>query len=254
MIYSSQIVIPPLCPIQFSEPKEVEFYPYQKHYVGKLNVASDFMIMIDSVLYASANAITMIAFNVKTLRTIKTYTLTKHELSTGIYYAKCSLSGLTSTNQEIIMFSINIDDEVLADSLYYVIPKYTKNLKTIGYSNSENDWNTVFGDFRIDVECGFNPNDLRAKGMKEDYQEQDMMNKVIYSQPYSTEILSIGGNQGIPNWLYEKLNAIFMCDEITINGESYSVAQGADLEKIDQTYDGLARYKIELQKENNYAQ
>lgn len=254
MIYSANITIPALCPIQFREPAETVLYPMSQYYAGKFNASTDFMFLINSTLFADSALLTLAVVNTAG-KVIKTYSITKYTLSTGNYYAKCAIALSDFNSHELITFKLYSGSTLLATSvLYESKPRYVKHLAKIEYTNSENDWNTVFGNFAIYVEAGFHPNDFKAEGMKEDFQDQEITNQVIYSQPYETETLSIGGHQGIPNWLYLKINAILLCDGVKVNGETYSQAQGAKLEKIDQTYDGLGRYKIELQKENTYAQ
>ena len=253
MIHSSDIVIPILCPLQFSSPSELEFYPYQQLYVGKLAAPTEMMVLISGALNSGGD-ITLRAFNIYgALR--KTYLFEKQVLSSGQYYAKGYLTPADFNTGEILTFKLFGGDTLLADSVYYEAnPRYTKDLKTITFSNSINDWNTVFGVFSITVECGFNPNDFKAKGAKEDFQDQNYLNEIVFSQPYATEVLTVGGTQGIPNWLYEKINGILMCSSIDIVGVNYEVAAGATFDKIDQTYAGLARYGIELQKSDNFVQ
>lgn len=256
MIYDrNRVTIPTLCPIQFAEPTDSSYYPYQDSYIGKLNVDSTIMFLITQGDYVAQDECTLLMFNAKTKKLISITYMTKVQLSASYHYVTATLDGTLAANT-LVYFEIQYagDDSIARSLIYEAKPKYTKHLKTIGYTHSENDWNTVFGNYAISVECGFNPNDFKATADTENYQDQNVVNNIIYGQPYSTEILSIGGNQGIPNWMYEKLNAIFMCDTITIAGVAYTVANGASLEKIDQTYDGLARYKIELQKTNTFSQ
>jgi len=258
-ILSTDITIPVLCPIQFAEPADTEFYPYQQHYVGKLNTDTDFMMLIPPAWGADGTAIYLKAYNVKGAL-VTSYTLTK-ATNGAFHYAHTEIIISDFNDAQIVQFNLLRGSTSLATSVYYeTFPKYTKHLKRIAFTNSANDWNVVFTGrtFRVTIECGFNPNDYAAKSSKQDFQDQSWTNQTIYAQPYDTEVLSIGGNQGIPNWLYKKLNAILMCDTISIlDGASYinyELAQGAELEKIDQTYDGLARYKVELQRTNTFAQ
>lgn len=254
MILSNDIALPILCPIQFREPVSVDLYPYQRQYVGKIAHDTYLMFGINAAMLEDDVVIEFKAYSDRGIY-LKSYDVTKHSLSEDYAYADCTILAADFSTRQKVMFKILVNGDVMAQSLIYEMkPSYTKHLSLIEYTNSENDFGTVFGTFRLFVEAGFNPNDFKAKGDREDYQDQNMINRVIYSQPYCIETFSIGGSQGIPNWLYEKLNSVFMCDSIKINGVSYEVAKGSDMEKMDNTYDGLGRYQIELQKNTEYLQ
>lgn len=254
MIYSSDINIPILSPIQFQGATSTKIYPLQEKYIGKISSETEFTVLITEEQYNSVDEFVLKVVNHNGVSRAN-YEMQKMTLSTGFYYAKCAIDAPAFPVADVIQFGLFFGTTLMADSVWYEAnPRAEKHYRTIRYTNSVNDWGTIFGDFAILVEAGFNPNDMAFKGVKEDFQDQNAVNTMVYSQPYYTETLSIGGTIGIPNWLAAKLNAIFMCDSILLNGRLYEPAKGASLEKIDQTYDGLARYKIELQRRSAYSQ
>ena len=105
-----------------------------------------------------------------------------------------------------------------------------------------------------DIECGFKPMDVRTEQQAEDYLEQNMTNEMVYGDIYEVKPLTIGDTKGIPTWRYVQMHRIFMCDNVTIDGEIHDRIEGAKMEKVEDTENGLAVYKIDLQTDINYLQ
>jgi len=255
MIYSNDITIPVLCPINFSEAKETTFYPEQEYFIPSIPSTLKIMFLISDAMYVSTDPITIL-FRHHVGYTVKTVEMTR--ATNGSYkYAHAIFSTSDIPTNFIGYIEIELTGtESLAKSVLYKKQIDTKYEKTLSYNNAKNDWNTVFDttDFKITIPCGFNPTNYSAKRKVENYQDQDIQNVNIYSQPYDTEVATIGAPYGVPNWMYRKLNAIFACDTIQIDDVEYKVAEGANLEKKDNTYEGLHILEIELQPLNNYKQ
>lgn len=265
MIYDREnIQISELCPIQFTEPREYEFYNMQQEYVGKIkNFGFDLQILISEAVYNSGLELYAYLTD-ENDEILNSKILTFIELSTGYYYANVNLdaSFFSGINNKLCRFKlIDNESETLADSVWYLInPIYTKDLKKIKCFHNENDWNTIFIDgetnynFWIDVECGFIPRDGRDEQETDDFIEQDMLNDTVYGDGYKVDPLTIGGSMGVPNWLRNKLFRYFLCDNVTIDNEEVKRINGAKIEKIEDCENGLATYKIDLQTTNNYLQ
>ena len=266
MIYFNDILIPILCPIQFTEPKETLFYQ-QDQYMPKLignggvgfsavNIF-DVQIRISHEIYDSSTPLHLV-MNMRDGEN-QTFVFTKHQLSAGYEYATATID--IGSNNDFAIFEIKFGDIILADSLVYELnPLFQADIKKIRYTNSKNDLETIFVNgeilytFEIDVECGFKPNDFDSKIKVQDFEEQDYTNKVVYGLPYFTEKLTIGDGIGIPNWLWHKLTCIWALDSVTINGLYYEPAMGTKVESLEKTYDGHGIYSIELQRKTTFAQ
>ena len=368
MIYNKDIIIPVLCPLHFDDVPDIKNYPWPAKYTGKLLKDFDMLFSIPESIYTSGLEIRMECRN--TGRVFRTYYATKSALSDADRYAslRVMLDGLPTG--EPFVFRLLHGSEILAEThVVYTIPAVTKDITTLKYSNSSNDWNTIFivsttrdiitlngldlqtlelvyaedsvtlefncaegatefeyfplrvkasnelgiiGDFTtaglldyvhtfdavdfvghtssieiskaesgdpvamfkniyfgldfnmvkpieyfLSLEGGFNPNDFKPAGSKEEFFDQDYMNTVMFAQPYETEQLSFGGALGIPNWLAAKLNYVLMCPDLGIFSgtddqyrdvyEKYELANGGNFEKQSNTYAGLATYKVQLQ-------
>jgi hypothetical protein len=166
-----------------------------------------------------------------------------------------------STPTGYIQFELYHGSTKIADSVVYERnPSYTSDLKTISFSSSVNDFGVIFNNstydptFKLYVECGFIPNGFKTKSNKEDFTDQNMDNSVIFAMPYETETLTLGDSLGIPNWLVRKLNYVFMLENILIDAVKYVPTPEANIELVENTYNGLGIYSIELQKTNTFFQ
>lgn len=253
MIYSTEITIPVLCPINFSENVETYYYPHQDKFTPVMLENTRVMAIISAGVYSGGN-VYLNMVDAETDILISETVMTKAAL--GSTYKYVSADTNFNTAHRYVYFTIGQSTILAKSSVYELNPKDTNLFKTLHYNNAKNDWNQVFTatDLKMYIPCGFNPTNYTSKRRVENYQDQDIQNINIYAQPYETEMLTIGTPTGLPNWMYRKLNAVFACDTIKINGAQYRVAEGAELEKKMQTYDGLNILEIELQPINNYAQ
>lgn len=257
MIYNTEITIPVLCPINFSENKDTYFYPYQDSFIGKIQTRQHIFFLIPETMYNKATKLYVKCRHYKGWLSSTVYEMTTTQQGTDYYYARAICNMHVDLPDDWKGYvELYFGEQLLAKSTLYEAKTGGDYWKVLSYNNSKNDWNTVFSAdaFLIQVPCGFNPTNYTSKRRVENYQDQDIQNINIYAQPYDTEMLTIGAPIGLPNWMYRKLNAVFACDTIKIKGTQYRVAEGAELEKKMQTYDGLNILEIELQPINNYAQ
>lgn len=266
MIHSpNSVQIAELCPIQFTEPREYDIYNMQQEYVGKIkNFGFDLQILISKALYDNLEYIDVQLVD-EADNMIAQKNMTMIELLAGVYYyATVNLDSafFAGIDNALCRFKIFDDSsEVLADSIWYLInPDYDADLKKVQYSNLDNNWNTVFVDgattydFWLDVECGAIPKDSRDEQETEDFLEQDLVNDTVYGDEYEVVPFTFGSSMGIPNWLRKKISRATLCDTFKIDGLEYKRTQGAKMEKIEDTENGLATYKMDLQTPNNYLQ
>lgn len=65
------------------------------------------------------------------------------------------------------------------------------------------------------------------------YRDQRLNPTVLKSIPYRTWELIVGKDYGVPDWVAQKINWIFSCDDVTIDGKSYAVLEDSKMEPID---------------------
>jgi len=81
------------------------------------------------------------------------------------------------------------------------------------------------------------------------YEDQKLNQTVLSSKPYNTWPLVIGGTYGVPDWVVEKLNYIFSCDEVRIDGKYYAKESDAKLEFNEEEQYPMRGVKITLREE-----
>ena len=274
MIYDKEIQIPILCPIEFQEPNDLDFYPNQEKYVPKItNLNNKFWLQfrISEGIYNDTSLwLRIIDKNSLSYTSFYHKIIDKFQLSSSYYFGIVEVDLSDLTENSFIQFQIVEplgfgERTIFADSVIYeYLPNYDKDIKVIRYSHNKNDYGVVFKrpnngsfilyDFSIVLECGIIPNGFSQEANKEDFEDQFMNNNVIYSMPYEKFVLTLGDGLGIPNWLIRKINYLMQLDNIAIQDKPYTLSKGAKIEKIEDTYIGLATYKIDIQQENDFMQ
>lgn len=127
------------------------------------------------------------------------------------------------------------------------------NTIRIDYSNSYNDQSIVYtSDLYV--------NQIRVKGSIIDvmteskfsvYENQPLDTEMVSGIAYRVHTLQIGNNIGIPEWLADKIERVFLCDTLYIDGCKYSRAEGAKLEPNKTQGKRLSTYNIKLRDADN---
>ena len=146
----------------------------------------------------------------------------------------------TGVNRNVV-FKITGEDGVISDENFEF------------YLSFAPDFYNVYN-YSIFVECGFVPRDFRGEQETEDFLDQTLTNETIYGNHYEIHPLTIGDNGGIPNWLAYKMMSATLCDTFNLDTVEYERVNGSNFEKVEDTENGLAIYKVDLQTENNYLQ
>jgi hypothetical protein len=255
MIYSTEILIPTLCPIHFGDIEEVGFYPQQQAYIPKLNGDTPIQFRISDTYALSATKIYLKMFN-QNGQVGSSIECVKNSIS---YFSYCECTTNIGSANDFVWFELWYASTKLAKSVEYERnPAYTADLKRIAYTNESNDFNMVFFNastttFYIDVECGFKPDGFESKISTQDFQDQQFSNDQTYGMPYAEKKLTIGDNIGIPTWMWELTNAVFLLSYVSITDDNsvtvnYKRANGAKVDLKEATDMGLGVYEIALQK------
>lgn len=65
------------------------------------------------------------------------------------------------------------------------------------------------------------------------YRDQKMNPTILKSVPFRGWRLEIGYPSGVPDWVMDLMNWIWSCDNVTCDGKSFAVADGANFEEIE---------------------
>lgn len=122
------------------------------------------------------------------------------------------------------------------DDVYHSEPISVKaiheNTVLIEYSNSENDFSMILeGDYvgQIRVEAAI----LNFKPASDDviYNDQKRNSATIYSLPYRQFQFFLGGPEGLPDWMVDKVNRAFSFNILSLDGKEYNKIDGAKFEE-----------------------
>jgi len=263
MIYSPDILIPRLCPLQFAgveATNEMKHYPDAFRYVQKWHTTEAMHVQI------------------RHSTTGKTLTLGMYDWATGllichVHSSQTTLNGyfyydfhitpvwdtppspptLPVPYEGLVYFKILEGSTVLCDTIIgYIddaglIPLGEVEITTtfdtflLEVWNSHTDFdvdfyvttgytaNTVF---QIRVEGGFIPNGYAPKNDMGVFSDQHQQDSMAFSMPYSQRVLTLGDSLGIPIHMIDRLNAYFACDVNIIGNIQYQCYEEMSVKEI----------------------
>ncbi len=155
----------------------------------------------------------------------------------GYYAYECAISYATLPDG---CYTVQI---ITANTIEYVseliqVAETFENTLLFSYFHSRFHEDVIFETFikfLFRVEGSFGR--LIPKNVSQYYEDQKMNNTLLSSKPYTAFSLSLGGSRGVPDWVIEKLNYIWSCNNVLIDGVSYSQQSAAELEvKHEENY------------------
>lgn len=155
----------------------------------------------------------------------------------------------------ILQFRIAQYSRVIAWAPFCIVAELPDSV-LFTYTNYRDDFDTVFNteiDYR--VEAVWLPTDTSFLVNAESFRDQNGIAHQLSAQPYETRALTIGGGIsafGVPDWVARKINNIFSCSSVFIDGEQYARSEGAVPEKTDIATDyPLFMYKITVEPQSD---
>lgn len=147
-----------------------------------------------------------------------------------VYEAAVALDGY---DEGVYQFKIKSGSPVLETyvSEWFSLKEYQENTFLLEYTHDENDHDAVF-------ETGIEFS-LRVHGELREFQpgadrtvfiDQPRNIVQLAGKSFSTEKLIIGDSFGVPNYMIEKINNVFLCSEVLIDGKQYVGNEGARYE------------------------
>lgn len=169
-------------------------------------------------------------------------------LAEGFYYGKLTYEDENETLQDYRTSPLDVADNHPGTSL-------------IQYKNSQNNNGVIFDtgiEFCLRIECNFD--EFTPKAKKAQYEDQKYNGMLLNGIPYRTFVLYFGSTttQGdstlIPDWLVDKLNVIFTCDSVRIDGTYYIGIEGAEFKpyRVGNSYPNDGYWSLEVQDVPNY--
>ncbi len=101
------------------------------------------------------------------------------------------------------------------------------------YANDRNDFGIAFSTgiiFKLRVEAVIR--NFKAENNRTIYNDQNEDSVVLDARPFRTFnlIVGVGQNGLIPDWMHDKMNRLFSCNQVGINGIGYSLVDGQGFE------------------------
>lgn len=176
--------------------------------------------------------------------------------------------GIADTEEFVVQYVIEFEapvhnqigtKTVFIDSEYYYIKKSHPNTIAIAYTNDVNNYNIYFtsenpksGTFLFRVEGGLRTDGVTPAGKYTIFQDQQERPVILNAVPYNIYKFTFGDGRGLPNWVGDKLNRIFCCSDVTMDGVQYTRNEGAKVEPVNvQSNYPLKNFTIELRKTDN---
>lgn len=173
-----------------------------------------------------------------------------YNVTTGLNYTvTVTDTGITFPDFTFLVYEIDFNFAAYGEGLCYIEIKYTnvtdfvylsepidlklewENTVFIEAKNDENAFSIIFDtDFVVKLRVDAILDNFTPKADRIIYNDQVRNNTLLYGVSYREFRLNIGGRQGIADWMIDKINRILACDEVSIDGEYYTVADGADWE------------------------
>lgn len=103
------------------------------------------------------------------------------------------------------------------------------NIMTVQYRNSFNDQDVIFDtgiEFIFCVEAIIGH--LQPKSKRTLWEDQPLNLKSIESIPFRQFPFILGGAPGVPDWVADKMNRVFCCDYVLLDGEQFTQAEDAE--------------------------
>lgn len=167
---------------------------------------------------------------------------------------------LNSTSTDIVFVSTKINEDI---TMYHAEVKPSEGVYTITLEGKESedfevcenaggilieyshkDNNSVFDNifwlndsqiiFKMRIQGGFKPSGISLAVDNEQFANQRQEIVELYSIPYTTRNLTIGGTEGVPYYIAEMINRVLCLSFVRIGGELY-VREGNSVPEVAET-------------------
>lgn len=183
---------------------------------------------------------------------VDTFLFTRVPVSTdasGLYAYFLSVA-LTSYPEGVYRLEIYAGSPVVVDTLdseWFSLKELHENSVLLNYTHGSNDYDVPFESgvaFNLRTLGGFA--EYAPKTDRVVFIDQPRNGVQLDAKSYSIWKLFIGDAFGVPDWFIERINAVFCCDTVTIDGKRFVANDGAQVEPNREKDFPLAGWSIEL--------
>lgn len=260
------VVIPILCPIKFVRQGYSLPAPYNTKYfedwtygdtirnfeqeVGHLQPWQNNDI-IELALLSNYSPFSIILQNCKGV-TVDTFTMDREVSSTDIsgllfYRASIALDGYPQGVYRLVMDAGGGFETFVSE--WFQVKELHENSFLLQYKHSKNDYDAVFEnglEFRL--RCMGGLSGYTPKTDRVVFIDQTRSAVQVDAKNYATERLYFNDEYGIPNWFIERINAVFMCDTVLVDGAQYVANENAQVEATREENRPLVGWSLEVRR------
>jgi hypothetical protein len=226
--------------IQTWEEHRDYYQPWESADLIKLYLEADFGPHNVNILDTDGNTVTTISF-----QQVKR---NQDNPDLWIWRLDIDVSALPHGGYRLQLVS-GIDDPLILQTNVLSICDFHANTLVLDYRNSQYHqgvfWDTpYYPSFR--VEGGLQFKSPASKDFL--YEDQSLDETLLSSTPYRLFELIIGDSFGVPDYVIDLINRILSCDDVLIDGRSYTKSEGARWEVNEQDSVPTRGWKIELRE------
>jgi hypothetical protein len=232
---------------------EQQIQYYQKWVYGDviyLQVLSNFAPVVIELLDCSGNSLNTFSFTVKSTSlvnpgyTVYECSIPVPTIDEGVYYFLLKVGSYSSVPEESTL------EQFISEPQYFSAD--AENTILFQYKNSYNRFDVIFETginfgFRCDAVIGA----IDPQSKDTVWEDQPLNLRTITSTPYRHFKLTIGNSYGVPDWVVDKVNRLFSCDTVLIDGRQYTKAEGAKWEVNQAELYPMRGWKIDIRETNN---
>lgn len=188
------------------------------------------------------------------------FTRVMYENRGGLYYYQYALS-LASIPEGYYYVHLTISSPPFLANFYsepiHVAASHENTIK-IRYSHDQNDYGILFIPspewpmiLQMRVEGGFLAEHFNPASKDVIFINQTYEVSLVNSVPFVTQKLTLGNGLGLPFWMADKVNRIFSCNQVTIDGVNFTKLEGAKMEGVKEKLYPLAWWSLDVIQNNN---
>jgi hypothetical protein len=117
------------------------------------------------------------------------------------------------------------------------------------YTNSKNEFGAIFQNGEtFSFRCEGYIQDFTPGSNDVVYEDEPANLTRLSAVPYRAFKLAIGNEEGVPDWVADRVNRIFACDDVLIDGKAFTRPQGSKMEKKSEEGYPMSGWLVELRE------
>lgn len=230
-------------------PEQLLNFQQRNNYLQKFQTTESIVIQFNSTFGPFACRLVNCDNDVIATGTVTQITTDYYVAPTYAYKAVLDLATVPDGVYQFELLVGSGGSQVIFESEEILVKEKHINSMCFEYTNSTNDFGAIFQNgetftFRVEaILREFSP------GSNDVVFEDEPANLIkLSSSPFRTFKLSVGAAQGVPDWVADKLNRIFGCDTVLLDGKAFTRNEGAKLEANGETNSALRGWSLELRE------